>query len=107
RICQMQHLPRKYIEQIFLKLRHKGLLNASHGAAGGYYLSRPFAEITLADVIHAVDDEVSSKFCPENERKNEYCSGFPCGFSRIWDEITKDLESYFNSITLENILSKL
>ena len=55
RIAQAQEIPLKFLENILLELRHHGLVQSQRGAEGGYWLARPADEITLADVIRAVE----------------------------------------------------
>src|SRR3954467_6168553 len=53
-IAQAQSIPLKFLENILSDLRHAGLVRSQRGADGGYWLNRPAAEITVADVIRAV-----------------------------------------------------
>src|SRR3954453_9833745 len=55
RLATVQDIPPKFLENILLDLKHAGLVNSQRGAEGGYWLARPADEITLADVIRAVD----------------------------------------------------
>ena len=54
-IAQAQEIPAKFLEAILSELRHSGLVKSRRGAHGGYWLSRPASEITVADVIRAVE----------------------------------------------------
>jgi Rrf2 family protein len=54
-IAEAQRIPSKYLESILIELRQSGLLVAQRGAGGGYSLARPATEITIADVVRAVD----------------------------------------------------
>ena len=60
RIAKAQEIPLKFLENILLDLRHAGLVASQRGAEGGYWLARPAAEITLADVIRAVEGPLAS-----------------------------------------------
>ena len=60
RIATAQQIPLKFLENILLDLRHAGLVASQRGAEGGYWLARPAAEITLADVIRAVEGPLAS-----------------------------------------------
>src|ERR1051325_6447801 len=55
RIAQAQQIPLKFLENILLDLKHAGLVQSRRGAEGGYWLARPADEISLADVIRAVE----------------------------------------------------
>jgi Rrf2 family protein len=54
-IAQAQDIPAKFLEAILSELRHAGLVKSRRGAHGGYWLSRPASEISVADVIRAVE----------------------------------------------------
>ena len=60
RIAAAQEIPLKFLENILVELRHAGLVASQRGAEGGYWLARPAAEITLADVIRAVEGPLAS-----------------------------------------------
>ena len=55
-----QHIPNKYLESILGELRRGGLLRSQRGPEGGYRLARPAAEISIADVIRALDGELAN-----------------------------------------------
>src|ERR687897_6022 len=55
RLATSQSIPLRFLENILLQLRHAGLVDSRRGAEGGYRLARPAAEISLADVIRAID----------------------------------------------------
>lgn len=105
RICEKQHLPIKYIEQIFRKLKQHGLIHSIQGAKGGYLLAKSANQISLQDIMQAVDEQYSTTYCDHLE--NDYCKGFPCGFRELWDEIKDHLHHYFNSIKLDAIVTKM
>ncbi|MEV0732086.1 Rrf2 family transcriptional regulator [Polymorphospora sp. NPDC050346] len=54
-IARAQEIPPKFLESILLQLRRGGIVHAQRGPEGGYWLARPGAEITLADVIRVID----------------------------------------------------
>jgi Rrf2 family protein len=55
RIATAQAIPLRFLENILMQLRHAGLVDSRRGADGGYKLARPPSEVTLADVIRAID----------------------------------------------------
>src|SRR5437868_8866643 len=60
RIAQAQEIPLKFLENILGDLRHAGVVRSQRGVEGGYWLARPASEITLADVIRAVDGPIAN-----------------------------------------------
>lgn len=105
-ICENQKLPRKYVEQLFRKLKKSNLVSSRHGALGGYVLNKPIENISLQDIMEAVDEKYVKTFCTEDNHKS-HCIGWPCGFHQLWDEIKEHLDSYFDSIKLDQIIAKL
>jgi len=59
-ISRAQEIPQRFLEQILLDLKHAGLVASQRGAEGGYWLARPPAEITLADLIRAVEGPLAN-----------------------------------------------
>ena len=102
-ICKTQKLPPKYIEQIFRKLKKTGLVISIHGSKGGYKLGKDISEISLRDIMASLGENFGSSVCKSN---TNYCIGLPCIYESLWDEIGKHLNSYFDSIKLDYIISK-
>src|SRR3954453_23320208 len=59
-IATAQAIPLKFLENILIDLRHAGLVRSQRGADGGYWLGRPAGEISLADIIRAVEGPLAS-----------------------------------------------
>ena len=59
-LAAAQHIPNKYLESILGELRRDGLLRSQRGPEGGYRLARPAEEISIADVIRALDGELAN-----------------------------------------------
>ena len=60
RLAAAQQIPPKFLESILLQLRRAGVVTAQRGPDGGYRLARPATEITLADVIRAIDGPLAN-----------------------------------------------
>ena len=59
-LAQAQGIPPKFLESILLQLRRGGVVNAQRGPEGGYWLARPAADISLADVIRVIDGPLAN-----------------------------------------------
>ena len=103
-ICKKHKLPQKYIEQIFRQLKKTGLIDSIQGSKGGYKLAKNISEISLQNILEALHENFGSSVC---NSKTTFCIGSPCIYENLWDEIGKHLESYFKSIRLDYIISKL
>ena len=82
-IAQREGLPRKYLEQILSTLRKQGLLVSHFGKDGGYALRRPPQEITLGDVIRAVDGPLAPIPCASRSAPHE-CPDCPYPYDTCW-----------------------
>jgi Rrf2 family protein len=60
RLSEAQDIPLQFLEHILLELKHAGIVRARRGAKGGYWLARPAKEISLADVIRAVEGPLAN-----------------------------------------------
>lgn len=103
-ICDRQHLPKKYVEQLLRSLKKAGLVNSSPGATGGYTLARPASRITLLDIMDAVGDQNAQMNCA---RDKNYCLGDECGLQTVFNELAKKQRGLFRSYSLANIIKEI
>ena len=92
------------MEQIFLQLKKKNLVKSLRGPSGGYILSRPSNEITLSNIIEAVDEKVKTVACKKDSKKG--CNGklMKCITHNLWDELESHINYFFQKNTLKDIL---
>jgi Rrf2 family transcriptional regulator, iron-sulfur cluster assembly transcription factor len=108
-ISERQGISPRYIEQIFQRLKRAGIIKSVRGPAGGYYLARPPEEISVGDVIRAVDGtDIQLVFCSGEKRgPKKACERHgKCVVSDVWGEASKRLMEYFNSVTLYDICAE-
>lgn len=106
KISEAQKLPVKYLEHLFRELKSKGLVKSISGAKGGYVLNKSVKDISLLDVVMAVEAFDESPDCVKREN-SEYCIGKPCGFHQVWQEIDQHMHHYYAGISLDYICSKI
>ena len=95
-IGERQGIPTRYLEQIFQKLRRAGLVASKRGPGGGYQLSRPAGEVTLADVITAIQ---GAPVLGPDARAS--CSAESPGF--VWPLLYERVGGGLASITLADL----
>jgi Rrf2 family iron-sulfur cluster assembly transcriptional regulator len=102
-ISQCQGISLSYLEQLFAKLRKSGLVVGVRGPGGGYRLSRSPNEISVAQVISAIDENVQ----PQQEHA-ELSMQFDdrCITHQIWDELSAKIYNYLDSVTLGEFTQK-
>ena len=66
-IAEREGIPEAYLEQLIAVLKREGLVTSTRGAQGGYALSRPASEITVGDVLRALEGELPEIELPETE----------------------------------------
>ena len=101
-ISERQEITERYLEQIFSLLRKSGLIIGRKGAQGGYILSKNPNEITVGEVLRALEGE--SLLIDINEDEENCMERFVNKI--IWSEINKKINDYFDSITLECIVDE-
>ena len=102
RIAQAQGIPPKFLENILLDLRRAGLVDSMRGAEGGYWLARPAAEITIADVIRAVDGPLASVRGRRSEELAFEGSAEP--LLRVWVAVRASLRQVLEAVTLADVV---
>ena len=100
-ISERQGISLSYLEQLFARLRKQGLVSSSRGPGGGYRLSRSAAEITVLDVIAAVDEKVDTTQC---EGKANCQNGEPCLSHELWQSLSDQISKYLSGITLAQVV---
>ena len=101
RIAQAQGIPLKFLENILSDLRHAGLVRSQRGADGGYWLNRPAAEITVADVIRAVEGPLASV---RGQRPEDIAyEGAAKPLLKVWIAVRASLRSVAEQVTLADI----
>jgi Rrf2 family protein len=103
RIAEAQEIPLKFLENILLELRHHGLVQSQRGVEGGYWLSRPPEEITLAEVIRAVEGPLAN-VRGERPESVEY-SGPAELLQEVWIAVRANLRAVLESVSLADLAS--
>lgn len=101
-LISAQSLPRKFLEQILTELRRAGIVTSRRGAAGGYSLARPADEITLADVMRAVDGPLAEVrgLRPEDTTY----AGAAEHLQEVWVAVRASLRTVLESVTLADVV---
>ncbi|MBL1321736.1 MAG: Rrf2 family transcriptional regulator [Methylophaga sp.] len=101
-ISERQSISLSYLEQLFSKLRKHNLVSSARGPGGGYKLSRPAEEITVFDVISAVDENIDSTAC----KKQANCrNGEKCLSHHLWCSLSDQIQNFLSGITLGQVIS--
>ncbi len=101
RIAQAQEIPLKFLENILGDLRHSGLVRSQRGVEGGYWLARPATEITLAEVIRAVEGPLANVRGVRPESIEYAGSAEP--LREVWVAVRASLRSVLEEVTLADV----
>ena len=103
-IVKGEHYSQTYTEKILQTLRSANILTSHHGQQGGYLLARHPSQITLREVVDALEGQTFDVFCEPEIRKDIVCNHFPaCGVRPIWEKTKEVLDHFYGAITLEMV----
>ena len=101
RIAQAQEIPVKFLENILIDLRNAGLVSSRRGADGGYWLARPADEISVADVIRAVDGPLANVRGQRSEDVSY--SGSAERLRDVWIALRASLRAVLENVTIGDL----
>lgn len=99
-LSEEQGISVSYLEQLFAYLRRQGLVQGVRGPGGGYILSRPASEISLADIVDAVDGS------DEAHKSNSLGNNGHSPTSEMWDDLSQVFQGFLKGITLEDVVER-
>ena len=102
-IATHQSISISYLEQLFALLRSNGLVQGSRGPGGGYRLARPAAEISVAHIVTAVDEELDVTRCKGRESCQD---GERCLTHDLWSELSDRLYEFLDGISLAELIQR-
>jgi Rrf2 family protein len=103
-ISERQNITFKYLGQLFLLLKNRGLIYGLRGANGGYQLSRAPKSITLLEIFEALEGPISITECTTNQN---FCTKSDACVTRgIWKDTRNLIYNFFKGITLQDLVDK-
>ena len=103
-IAERQQISRPYLEQLFARLRRRGLVRSVRGRAGGYRLARPADEVSVAEVVAAVDEGLRATRCA-GHGPGCLAGGARCRTHDLWVETGRQLETYLAAVSLADVVA--
>jgi Rrf2 family protein len=104
RVADAQGIPLKFLENILVDLRQAGLVTSQRGPAGGYRLDRPAEDITLADVVRAVDGPLAS-IHGDRPEATEY-RGAAEELQTVWVALRASMRVVLEGVTLAEVVER-
>jgi Rrf2 family iron-sulfur cluster assembly transcriptional regulator len=102
-ISEDQNISLSYLEQLFAALRAKGLVRGIRGPGGGYHLGRDAAEISIADIICAVDDWV--EYSRNNARRASVDIQHG-GTRALWEDLSDQIFAFVDGVSLHDLVAR-
>ncbi|MFL0251797.1 RrF2 family transcriptional regulator [Clostridium neuense] len=102
-ISQRQNISEGYLEQIFSSLRKEGLVRGRKGSQGGYVLGKSINEITVGNILRALEGELVVVERDDKEVVNEDKLD-SCIRNNVWDRLNNSINDIVDSITLEDLV---
>jgi Rrf2 family protein len=100
-ISEKTDISERYLEQLFIPLRQKSLINAVRGSRGGYYLGRDKAAITVGDILRTVEVPLDLVVCMETLDcpRKAFCES-----RGTWSALYNEINSFVDSVTLNDLV---
>lgn len=105
-IAKRQDLSDKYLEQLLGMLKKAGLVKSIRGTQGGYQTAKPMANISVGDILRALEGDLTLVDCTGLEKETSCKAAKFCVTKYVWKKIDDSLEDTVNSITLEELVEQ-
>lgn len=101
-ISERQDISLSYLEQLFSKLRRQGLVKSVRGPGGGYNLAKAYHDISVSEIINAVDEQIDATQCGGNENCKEEGR---CMTHDLWSALNTKILEYLAGVTLADMVA--
>jgi Rrf2 family protein len=101
-IAERRGIPPRFLEQLFVSLRRAGIVAAVRGARGGFELTRAPSEVSVLDVVEALEGPLQSSVC-DQERESGCGKSGSCAAAPVWARATLALREVFATTTLASL----
>ena len=102
-ISERQDISLSYLEQLFSRLRRHALVESVRGPGGGYYLAKPLADVSVADIIRAVDEPIDATQCGGKENCHDE---HRCLTHDLWVGLNAHIYDYLDNVTLASLVAR-
>ena len=100
-IAERRSLSENYLEQIFILLRHAGIVESVRGPQGGYRITRDPDLITAGDVLHAVEGQMAPVLCLASDDESGLCEREArCVTRKVWQTMMREMDLVLNQVTI-------
>lgn len=101
-ISERQGISLSYLEQLFSRLRRNGLVKSVRGPGGGYHLAKSHQDISVSDIITAVDELIDATQCGGKENCHD---GKPCMTHELWSSLNTKILEHLSGVALADLVA--
>lgn len=106
-IAERQSISISYLEQLIAKLRKAGIVESKRGAQGGYSLAKPAEEISVGDILRALEGDLHPVDCAEIYGGTSTCSGSDmCVTKYVWKRISDSIDAAVDALMLSELVEE-
>ena len=105
-ISDRQNISESYLEQLMRKLRTAGLVISVRGAGGGYQLAKPAAEISVGDVLRALEGNIDAVTCSANQQEHSCVSADTCVTRYVWQRINDSITQAVDTMMIDQLVEE-
>ncbi len=107
-IAGRQNISDSYLEQLMRLLKKAGLVMSVRGASGGYKLAKPSNEISVGDILRALEGSLDAVTCPSsNDEQSGGCVGSDCCVTKfVWQRINESITDAVDNIMLDELMQQ-
>lgn len=105
-IARRQSLSKSYLEQLVRSLRKAGLVASTRGAQGGYRLAKSPAEISVGDILRALEGDLDPVDCAALRASGQCTAQEVCVTKYVWERISDSINAAVDGITLQQLLDE-
>src|ERR1700733_6770488 len=102
-LAEAQDIPLQFLEHILLELKHQGIVRARRGAKGGYWLAKPADEVTVADIVRAVEGPIAHVQSVPPEAIEDRGNAEP--LQEVWIPVRASLRTVLEHVPLADLVS--
>lgn len=101
-VAERRRIPARFLEQLFVALRRAGIVSAVRGAKGGFELTKDPTQISVLDIVEALEGPLSASVC-DSERGETCGQAGACAAAPVWARATEALRGVFASTTIAEL----
>lgn len=105
-IAERQEISQSYLEQLFARLRRRGLVASARGPGGGYRLAATPDQISIGAIMQAVEEPLKVTRCDAHVRVGCLKANRRCLTHDLWDELSRHISLFLGAVTLADVLSR-